>query len=173
MKLIPKPQEGEFAPYAIMYVDQVPDDGQVLAYLETNFEVMRTYVLGLPQDRLDQPHAPGEWTVKDILMHVIDNERIFAYRILRLGRGDETPLAGYDQTAYVPNANANARTLEDILDEYKSVRDATMTLLKSLDATAIMREGNVSGFPVTVRGMIYIIAGHELHHLESIKRNYG
>ena len=172
-RLIPKPQPGEFAPYTTMYIDLIPDDGRVLEHLETNLQAALALARSYPEARLVEPCAPAEWTIKEILVHVIDDERIFAYRALRFARNDTTELPGFEQDEYVPESRANERDLENILAEYVSVRQATLTLYRSFNDDVWTRQGIGSGNPLSVRAAIYHIAGHELHHLESIKENYA
>ena len=172
MKTIPKPQPGEYAPYAIMYIDLLPDDGRVLQHLTTNLQAIKDVVNSLPTDKLDVPHEPGEWTVKEILLHIIDTERILAYRALRFARHDSTDLPGFDQDAYVPESGANQRSIETIWAEYDAVRNATLTLFSHLDDDTFTRSGFASTHTLSVRGAAYFIAGHEVHHLESIEANY-
>ncbi|MCB0177870.1 MAG: DinB family protein [Anaerolineae bacterium] len=173
MTLIPKPQEGEYAPYTIMYIGLLPDDGQVLAHLQDNLQTMLSFIRSFPAERLTYRWAEGEWTIKEILVHVSDDERIYAYRALRFARGDATELPGFEQDEYVPYSKANERDIEDILAEYSSVRQATLTLFKSFDADALKRAGVSNDHVMSVRAAAYHIAGHELHHLNSIRENYG
>ena len=170
---IPKPQDGEYAPYTIDYIKLVPDDGRVLTHLLNNFLAMRQHVESLPSDKLTKPHQDGEWTVHEILVHVIDTERVFAYRALRIARGDTTPLPGFEQDDYVPVSKANDRSLDDILDEYHAVRRATVALFHTFDESYLTNTALTSENLTSLRALIYIVAGHELHHLESIKENYG
>ena len=172
MKHIQKPPVGEFAPYASLYIDAVPDDGRVLQHLADNFHVMQDLVRSLPPEKLTTPHAEGEWTVQEILVHVIDTERVFAYRGLRVARGDSTALPGFEQDDYVPNSRANERTLDAIFAEYDAVRRASITLFESFNDDDFLRIGRASNAPFSVRAAMYQIVGHELHHLNSIKENY-
>jgi len=170
---IPKPEVGEYAPYTIDYIKLVPDDGLVLEHLETNVTAISDHVRTLPADKLTTPHADDEWTVQDILVHLIDTERVFSYRALRIARGDTTELPGFYQVDYVNTAYANERTLDDILAEYVAVRHASLSLFRTFDEAMLINTTVASGKPTSVRALIYQIAGHELHHLESIKENYG
>ncbi|MCB0212660.1 MAG: DinB family protein [Anaerolineae bacterium] len=172
MKHIPKPQEGEFNPYTIMYIGLLPDDGLVLKYMQDNLQMMCDFVRTFPEGKLTTPWAEGEWTIKEILVHVSDDERIYSYRTLRFARGDTTELPGFEQDEYVPYSKANERDIEDILEEYSAVRQATITLFKSFDDEALIRAGVSNGHMMSVRAAAYHIAGHELHHLNSIKDNY-
>lgn len=172
MKKILKPQPGEYAPYAIMYIDLVPDDGLVVQHLADNLQMVKDLVAAQPDEKLSTPCAEGEWTIKEILSHVIDTERVFAYRALRFARNDSTELAGYEQDDYVAYSGANGRSIEDILAELTAVRMATIALINSLDDVAMTRSGLSNKHNLSVRSAIYQIAGHELHHFYSIKENY-
>jgi uncharacterized damage-inducible protein DinB len=172
MKRISKPDEGEYAPYAIMYIKLLPDDGFVLKHLADNLPDTLELVRSLPPNKLDVPCAEGEWTVKEILAHMIDVERIYSYRALRFARNDATALPGFEQDDYVPNSGANNRPINDLLDEFSAVRNATIPLFASLDESAFARAGVASGDLMSVRAAAYIIAGHELHHRNSIRENY-
>jgi uncharacterized damage-inducible protein DinB len=172
MTLIPKPQPGEYAPYTIMYIRLVPDDGLVLNHLRNNLEATKAFIRTFPEEKLSTPHKPGEWTIKEILVHVSDCERIFAYRALRFARQDSTELPGFEQNDYVPTSGANARSIEAILEEYSAVRMATATLFESFEDATNTRTGIAADNPVSIRALAYIIAGHELHHMNSIRENY-
>ena len=123
MKNIQKPEEGEYAPYAIMYIELLPDDGLVLQQLLDNVQMVKELVRSQPEEKLTSCCAEGEWTIKEILVHVIDTERIFAYRALRFARNDTTELAGFEQDDYVAASNANARDIQDILEEFAEKRE--------------------------------------------------
>lgn len=170
---ISKPQSGEFPEYASMYIDLIPDDGLVLSHMLTNFQQVTQAIYALPEEKLKTPHAAGEWTIQEILVHIIDDERIYAYRALRFARGDTTPIPGFDQDTYIVPSNANQRTLDDIFAEYKTVRESTVSLFNSFDASVLLRSGTADGKQATVQALIYHIAGHELHHLYSMQENYG
>ncbi len=172
MKLIPKPLPGEYDPYAIAYIDHLPDDGNIFHHLRRNGELMTAFFRSLPAGKWEHRYAPGKWTIKDILLHIIDDERIFAYRALRIARGDTTPLAGFDQEPYAVTGQANARSAESLLEEYVSVRNATLTLFENLPDEAWTRSGIANEHPVSVRALVYILGGHELHHLAVIKNKY-
>ncbi len=173
MEKIQKPTPGEYAPYAIVYIDLVPDDGLVLQHLLDNMQMVKELILAQSEEKLSSRCAEGEWTVKEILGHVIDTERIFAYRALRFARNDSTELAGFEQDSYVASSGANKRSIEDILEELTSVRRATIALFKNFDEETLKKSGISSGHNLSVRAALYQIAGHELHHAESMKQNYG
>ena len=172
MKLIPKPTVGEYAPYTIMYIDLLPDDGLVLKHLQDNPENTIRFIRSFPPEKLTTRCAQGEWTINEILVHIIDDERIYCYRALRYARNDSTELPGFEQDDYVPYSNANDRDIESIIEEFVSVRQATLTLFNSFDDDALTRKGIGSGNVMSVRAAAYHIAGHELHHVNSIKENY-
>lgn len=172
MKKIQKPLAGEYAPYAIMYIDLVPDDGLVLQHLRDNLSITRELVYSLSEEKLTTPCAEGEWTIKEILVHVSDTERILAYRALRFARNDTTEPAGFEQDDYVASSEANTRSIEDILAELTAVRASTIALFKSFSDQALTRSALSNGHNLSVRSAAYQIAGHELHHVNSIKENY-
>ncbi|MCC6261230.1 MAG: DinB family protein [Anaerolineales bacterium] len=172
MKIIPKPMVDEYAPYTIMYIGLLPDDGLVLEHLQNNLENTVKFVRLLPQEKLTVRHAAGEWTIKEILVHIVDDERIYCYRALRFARNDKTELPGFEQDEYVPYTGANDRALEAIIGEFTAVRNATIKFFESLDEEALTRKGIASNNIMSVRAAAYHIAGHELHHINSIKENY-
>jgi len=173
MITIPKPKPGEYAPYAVVYVNLFAEGSDMFAILEDSLKGAIQLVRSIPADKLDQPFAPGEWTVKEILSHIMDTERVFTYRALRFARSDPAELFPVDQDLYVLNSGVKGRAIEDILQEYESIRKATLTLFKSFDETSLKRVGKVSGNPTTVAAMVWLTAGHEAHHLNSIRQNYA
>lgn len=166
-----RPQPGEFVPHAKTYVDHVPS-GDVVQHLATQLD--RTVALLRPVDdqHASSSYAPGKWTLKQAIGHMSDTERILSYRILRIARADPTPLPGFEQDDYVPHSNSNSRSVEDLVDEFVAVRKSTLSLIRSLDSQAWSRRGTVSGFPVSVRGLIFTLTGHELHHFEILRTRY-
>jgi len=172
MKKIEKPKEGEYAPYTIMYIGLLPDDGLVLKYLEDNLKATKDFILSLPEDKLTYRYAEGKWTIKEILVHVIDDERIYAYRALRFARNDKTELPGFEQDDYATHSGANGRDIKDILKEFARVRHATISLFEGFDREALLRAGVADGKVMSVRAAAYHIAGHELRHINIIKERY-
>ncbi|HTA27810.1 MAG TPA: DinB family protein [Bacteroidia bacterium] len=120
----------------------------------------------------DNVYAPGKWTIKDIMQHLIDAERIFAYRALRFGRNDKTPLTGFEENDYAITAEASRRSLDEILNEFFAVRETTIQLFKSFTAEMLMREGQMPSGSITVLGIGFAIAGHNRHHMEILKERY-
>jgi uncharacterized damage-inducible protein DinB len=172
MRSIEKPEDGEFAPYAIMYIGLLPDDGRVLDHLRDNLATTTALIRSLPEEKLTWRYAERKWTVKDILLHIIDDERIYAYRALRFARNDKTELPGFEQDDYVAAHNANERSIDDLLEELATVRAATLTLFNSFDDAMLRRTGVANGAPMSVRAAAYHLAGHELHHVNIIRERY-
>jgi uncharacterized damage-inducible protein DinB len=172
MRIIKKPKEGEYPAYAGMYIKLVADDGLLLKHLADNFEKVKNFILTLPEEKLLYRYSDNKWTIKEILVHIIDGERIYAYRALCFARNEKTNLPGFEQDDYVAFSNANDRSIENILHEYGAVRHATIALFEGLDETALLREGVANNNKATVRALGYDIAGHELHHLNIIKERY-
>ncbi len=173
MILIPPPNVGEYAPYMRAYIDLVPLDNPVLEQFAVAAQVLDTLVRSFTAEQRITPHAAGEWTIHDILGHITDAERVFGYRALRFARADTTDLAGFDENTYVQQAGANARPTEDLLVEFHAVRMASFHLLSSFTPEAITRAGTANGNPLSVRAVPYQIIGHQLHHMNSIRENYG
>ena len=153
------------------YIDAVKDVG-LLEGLKLSGEAVNSFLLSIPIEKHRYAYAKGKWTIHDVLLHIIDTERIFAYRALRIARGDKTPLAGFEQDDYVVQACANSRSFESLLKEYNTVRQTTIMLFESFDAATLLNIGEASGFPVSVRAIGYIICGHEKHHVKIIKERY-
>jgi uncharacterized damage-inducible protein DinB len=172
MKKIGKPEAGEYAPYTLMYIGLLPDDGLVLKHLEDNLKATSDFIRALPEEKLIYRYAERKWTIKEILAHIIDDERIYAYRALRFARSDKTELPGFEQDDYALESRANERTVEDLLREFAAVRHATIALFESIDNKALTRIGVANGNVMSVRAAAYHIAGHELHHLNIIKERY-
>lgn len=161
----------EYNPFYKNYIDNA-SRAPFLEGLEENLDLVLSFYMAIPLEKHNYAYAKGKWTIKDVLLHVIDTERIFAYRALRIARQDRTPLAGFEQDDYIVPANARQRSMESLLEEYKSVRQASITLFKSFNLNAMMQIGEASGFPISVRAIGYIITGHENHHLNIIKSRY-
>lgn len=172
MAIINKPQSGEFAPYIAEYIKWVPDEGLLIDYLRQNMIHTTELIGNLPEDKLTYRYAPGKWTVKDILCHITDGERVLAYRALRAARNDTTELPGYDQDLFAPNANANNRGIKSLLNEFHTVREATISLFNNLERNTYLNSTVAGGHPLSVRAAGYFIAGHELHHVNVIKERY-
>jgi len=171
-KISGRPQDGEFAAYAKADIDYVVGDDAVGALVRQQRTVVALFE-GVDEARFNGfRYAPGKWTLKEILGHLCDDERIFAYRILCVARGDDRPLPGFDENAYMAASTFETRAMSDLLTEYRSVRAATISLLESFSEDAWMRRGVVNGYEASVRGLAFHVAGHELHHLRTIRDKY-
>jgi uncharacterized damage-inducible protein DinB len=172
LRKIEKPQPGEYAAYASIYVDLTPDDGPILGFLERNAEILANLYRSLPEERLLYRYAPGKWTMKEILNHLIDDERIYSYRALRFARNDRTELPGFEQDNYAKESHANEREIDEMLEEYADVRRSSLALFNTFSNEMLLRRGTADGSSVTVRGLIYHLAGHEQRHLNIIREHY-
>ena len=172
MQLIQKPAEGEYRDYTAAYISKVPDDGMVMQHLHTDFETLYSLVIDLPEEKLLSAYAPGKWTLKEMLVHMMDAERIIACRALRIARNDQTNLPGFEQEEYTPYLYANERSIANIMDEYGLLRKSTIALFSSFPESAFTHMGFANGAPLSVRAALYIIAGHELHHMKIIREKY-
>ena len=166
-----RPVPDEFPSFFAGYLAQVPD-GDVVEALIGSAEITASLLHDVSDDVADQAYAEGKWTLKEVLLHCADAERIFAYRALRIARGDETPLPGWDENSYAPQSGAGARSLHSILDEFESVREATVTLFQGLPEVAWARAGTANDRSISVRAIAWITAGHLLHHLQVIQERY-
>ena len=172
MRLIEKPKDGEFPPYANMYIKLLPDDGFLLKHLHDNFVAVKELILSLPEEKLNYTYAANKWTIKEMLVHIIDDERIYAYRALRFARNDKTELPGFEQDDYALYSEAGKRSIENIFEEYEAVRNSTIALFNGLPENSFLRSGTANNNKATVRALAYHIAGHELHHINIIKEKY-
>ena len=166
-----RPDMTEYAPYYEKYTSLVPD-GDVIATLSSQLEVTLSTLRGLTEAQGDSRYAPGKWSIKELVGHMIDGERVFSYRALRFARNDRTPLPGFEQDDYVRAGNFGKRRMSDLADEFEQVRRATLSLLRSLDDEAWLRRGVASDNEVSVRALAYILAGHETHHMQVLRTRY-
>jgi uncharacterized damage-inducible protein DinB len=166
-----RPQADEHSAYYARYIERVPE-GDVISILRDQAANTAALLRNAPSDRADFAYAPGKWTLKQVAGHMIDVERVMSYRALRFSRNDATELPGFEENDWVANANFRDRSLADLVDEYEAVRAATVHFAKHLDANVLMRRGTANGQAVSVRALLYIIAGHELHHLALIRERY-
>jgi len=169
---IARPETDEMPPHFVGYITTVTENDPV-AVLAAQIDVTAALLRGVSDVDALKRYAPGKWSVKEVVGHLADTERIFAYRALRIARGDETPLPGFDENAYVPPAKFDGRPLADLVADLRTVRAASLALFRSFDADAWRRRGTASGKPVSVRALGYVIPGHERHHVEILKTRYG
>lgn len=168
---IGRPEPGEYAPYYERYISLV-HGADILTSLDSQRRQTLLLLSGRDEADGDFRYAPDKWSAKEVLGHVCDTERIFAYRALRISRGDRTPMASFEQDDYVRNGPFAARPLAELIEDYIAVRRATLTLLRNLDDQAWMRRGTASNNEVSVRALAYMIAGHELHHRRILEEKY-
>jgi len=165
------PEEREYNPYYQRYVSLVPQ-GDIVQTLESQWNQTRALLASIPEERGTYRYEPGKWSIKEVLGHLIDAERIFSYRALRIARGDATPLPGFEQDDYVRTGHFDSLSLSSLIEELSAVRRATVLMLRHLQPEAWTRMGTASTYPVSVRAIAWIIAGHELHHRAVLKERY-
>jgi uncharacterized damage-inducible protein DinB len=168
---IPKPQPEEHHEYYARYIKLVGDDA--LGALRAQSASTPRLLSGLSEAQAMHRYAAGKWSVKEVVGHITDGERVFSYRALRIARADTTPLPGFDEEAWVPAAHFDRRPLPDLVADYQTVRAATVALFASLDEDALTRIGTANDQPVSVRALAHMIAGHELHHIGILRERYG
>ena len=160
---IGRPQSDEYKPYQEDYVKLVPD-GDILATLETTMQQLTSRLRSVSADRASRPIAPGKWTVKQMLGHITDTERVFAYRALSFARGDSNELPGFEQDDYVREAGSDGCSWDSLIEEFEVVRHSTILLFRHLPEAAWMRTGTANQGRFTVRAIAYLLAGHALYH---------
>ncbi len=162
----------QYNPYQIHYLSLVPEGIDPITLLRQQPDELTALLGTLTDQQALSRYAPDKWSIKESLVHLIDTERIFAYRALRIARGDQTPLPGFEQADYVPNTDADIRPLTDIWAEYTAVRTATLLLFTSFSESALTRGGIVNGNQLSVQALIRILAGHEAHHIRLFRERY-
>ena len=168
---ITQPATSEYAPYYGRYVSLVPE-GDIIALLGQQLEETLDLLKGISDAKAQYRYAPDKWSIKELIGHIIDSERIFAYRALRFSRNDGAPLAGFEQDDYVRYGGFNDRPMADLVEEFEYVRRVNIHMLRSFDEQAWERRGIASEAEVSVKALAYIIAGHERHHLQVLKTRY-
>ncbi|MCB0630614.1 MAG: DinB family protein [Saprospiraceae bacterium] len=171
MPIITQPAPTEYAPFFNTYVSKV-DDPDAFALMERAAVETPAFLDGIPHEKWEYRYAPGKWSLKESLIHMLDTERIFSYRALRIARNDKTPLPGFEQDDYIPFYNTDQRSPESIIDEYNHIRAATLHLFRYLTPEDLNRSGTASGGSITVRALAYLITGHEIHHMRLIRERY-
>lgn len=166
-----QPQANDYAPYFSNYVSRV-QAGSLKEAISTYSQLLQDFYTALPEDKADYSYAPGKWTLKDLLQHVIDTERIMSYRVLRISREDQTPLASFDENNYAVSAKAGSRSFADIKAEFVALRTSTNLLLQSLSEEQLSHAGTASDHRATANAVGFIIFGHMLHHKQIIEERY-
>jgi uncharacterized damage-inducible protein DinB len=168
---MPRPQACDFPEYYARYISRVDTDSIAEAVRKYAADLENFYTT-LPDSKADYAYAAGKWTLKEVLQHVIDTERIMTYRMLRIARNDQTPLPSFDENSYTENARANERSFEELKEELKAVRRSSDLLIKSLSEEQLSSTGTASNLPVTANAVGYIVFGHLLHHKAIIEERY-
>ena len=167
--MIPK---DEYAPYFEQYIKFVLFDKSIIVNLQDSQKEFENRLRNLPKEKGDYSYAEGKWTLKELVQHIIDTERIFCYRALCFARNDKTELPGFDQDIFVNNDNANERDYYDMLDEMQILRQSTIQLYKSFSDEALLRIGVASNNKISVRALGFLFSGHQIHHLNIVKERY-
>ncbi len=170
--MISRPQINEYAPFYAGYIQRVPVGRDIFALLSQQPGELRSLLQHVTNEQANARPVPGEWSIKEVIGHICDTERVFAYRTLRIARGDTTPLAGFEQDDYIRATDFNTRRLTDLIEEFTAQRYANVLCFQSLAEAEIDRRGIASDLPVSARALIYMLAGHVLHHVESLKTDY-
>ena len=166
-----KPNITEYAPYYQRYIDLIHTD-DIFSFFKQQAEEIVTLFTNLSEDQASFRYAEGKWTIKEVLAHIVDSERIFGYRVLAISRGEKNPLPGFAENEYVSNGKYENRSLKSLLAEYSHLSSANLELFKSLDEEMLSQKGIASGKEVTARAILFVTIGHENHHLEIIKTRY-
>ena len=169
---VERPASNEYGEYYAGYVSKVPD-GDIFDLLGQQIEALCNMLAGLTDEQANYRFGPKEWSIKEVIGHINDTERVFAYRALRFSRADENPLHGFDQDLFVKNSNYSQRTLPDLLQEFELLRRANLLVFKNLSPETYMRWGTASNNKFTVRAMLYIMVGHVNHHIGSLHTDYS
>jgi uncharacterized damage-inducible protein DinB len=161
----------EYAGHYATYIQAI-ENVELIEELEISLHDFVKFVQNIPLDKFDYRYAEGKWTIKDIIQHIIDTERIFSYRALRISRNDKTPLPGFEENDYVDNTDANGRSIQDLLTEFSAVRHSTLLLYKSFSDEQLERIGIASGHEISVRALGFVTIGHQKHHQKVFAERY-
>jgi uncharacterized damage-inducible protein DinB len=169
--MISKPLGEDIPPYYMKYIDLCPEQ-DLLDALRASMNDTLGFLACIPAEKENFQYAEGKWTLKEVLNHIIDTERIFAYRALRFSRKDNTELAGYNENIFVPNSNTSERNLQDMAKEYKAVREATLALFEYMNGEMLEFKGTANKFKSSTKGIGWMIAGHNIHHCNVMREKY-
>lgn len=169
---IQRPAPGEYSEYYDTYVRLVPE-GDLLDVLQRQGGETVSLLRGISEEKSTHAYAPGKWTIRDLVGHVTDTERVFTYRALAFARGEASPLPSFDEKAWAETSNATHRSIEDHIDDFIAVRASTLALFRGFTPADVARAGTASNNRITVRALAYIIAGHERHHVHILRERYG
>jgi uncharacterized damage-inducible protein DinB len=168
---IHRPEPAEYDPYYERYISLVKTD-DIVATLQKQAQETRDLLNKVSGDKAEFRYAPGKWSMKEVLGHVNDTERIMCYRVLRIARGDQTPIEGFEQDDYVAGGKFARRTMDDLLQEFMTIRNASIQLVRHLDPETAERRGTANNKQISARAIVYVIAGHELHHRRILEEKY-
>jgi DinB superfamily len=166
-----RPQPAEYDPYYQKYIARVPED-EIIPALEGQLDELNNLLDGVAEEKGTYAYADGKWTLKEVLSHLIDGERIFAYRAFRIARGDKTPMEGFEQDGYIENSHANERSFAELLGEFELLRKANVFFFKNLEPADWTRVGMANNVEVSVRSLAWIMAGHIRHHIAILQERY-
>ena len=172
MSHISQPESQEYAPFYSDYIQRASARGDLTAALSLQPDEMKSALGGLSDSQARFKPGPQEWSIKEVVSHLIDGERVFSYRLLRVSRKDKTPLPGFEQDDYVREANADEIALANLLDEFTFLRRANLLAIKNMSASALAEVGTASGNPVSARALVYMLVGHVEHHMASLNEKY-
>ncbi|MBM7583472.1 putative damage-inducible protein DinB [Bacillus pakistanensis] len=166
-----RPEKDEYAEYYSTYVNLIPE-GDIIHILKQQIEDTKELLSDISEEQESFRYAPGKWSLKEVIGHMADTERIMAWRLLCIARGETESLPGFDENSYVENASFDLQSMNELLENLYAVRLSTLHLLKGLREEKWLRRGMANGTAVSVRGLVSIIAGHDLHHIKIIKERY-
>jgi uncharacterized damage-inducible protein DinB len=168
---MPRPNQEDYSPYQVAYINTVVGDN-ILEILEDQLKSIPEFLSSISEEKGNHSYSEGKWTVKELIEHITDTERIFAYRALCIARSEKKVLPGFEQDDYAAAANSNKRNLGDLINEFKKVREANLSLFKSFSEDVINKKGNVNDYHITVNAILFVIAGHLNHHINILKDKY-
>lgn len=171
--MVPRPSTGEYSDFYASYLDLVVEQPDLLSVMLAQAEHVRQLMIDPGEARAGYRYASDKWSIREVVGHMVDSERIFSYRLLRIARGDQTPMAGFEENDYVAEANFERRTLTSIVSEWTTVRESVIRLMEGVDPELWERRGTANGVPVSARAIAWIIAGHTAHHLDILRERYG
>lgn len=166
-----RPKKDEHIEYYSTYIDKVPD-GDIVDTLTRQTDEVVSFLRSIPETKHDHAYAPGKWTIKQIVGHLSDGERVFQYRAFRFSRADSTPVPGFDENLYVDNAPFPKVSMSDLIAEFEDLRRASIHLLSNMSEEAMSRRGTANGHEISVRAIAFILAGHVTHHVGVIRSRY-
>ena len=166
-----RPAQSEYDPYYEGYVSLVPEE-DIIPALESQLDELSQLFENVSEDRGTYAYADDKWTVKELLSHLIDGERMFAYRVFRIARGDKTPIEGFEQDGYIENSHANRRPIAELIEEFSLLREANLIFFTNLEKDDWVRTGTANNVEISVRSLAWIMVGHVRHHMSILKSRY-